>query len=213
MDVYRFKELGFRLPAGSGLIKAADTGKLTAADDIVVAARTQAAEIVKDAKEHHESERARGFAEGQKAAQQAALDRLMQEQATLDAGLAKIDASLARLVLATVRKIIHDFDDISLAEALIKSGLTKVRREKRVQIRIPEALSEGLRARVDGLRTAFPHIEFMDIVEDPGLTAPNIVLETAIGRIDCDISAKLTQLEETVTQVTTTRAATDHTPD
>ncbi|MEL6838995.1 MAG: type III secretion system stator protein SctL [Pseudomonadota bacterium] len=207
MEIYRFKELGFRLPQGSGLIKAVDAAKLTAANDIVTSAQTHAAQIIEDAKQHLEDERKRGFAEGQAAANKAALDRLMQEQATLDANLTGIEKSLARLVLASVRKIVHDYDDLDLAEALIHSGLTKVRREKRVQILVPEALTDDLKARVDSLLAAFPQIEFMEVVEDPTLQAPNVIIETAIGRIDCDLSVKLDHLKTAIMEVAANRSA------
>ncbi|WP_341367285.1 type III secretion system stator protein SctL [Yoonia sp. BS5-3] len=207
MDIYRFKKLGFRLPQGSGLIKASEAAKLSAANDLVASAEAQAAQIVEEAKQHLEAERERGFAEGQKAAEQAALERLLTEHATLDAHLSEIEESLARLVLVSVRKIVHGFDDISLAEALIQSGLTKVRREKRVQIRVPEALADTLRERIDALMAAFPAIEFMDVVEDPALRAPNIIIETAVGRIDCDLDAKLTHLDDALTEVAANRAA------
>ncbi len=207
MEIYRFEKLGFRLPQGSGLIKAAKAAELTAANDIVTSAETHAAQIIADAQKHLEEERARGYAEGQQAAEADALDRLLREQATLDASLTDIEKGLARLVLASVRKIVHDFDDIALAEALIHSGLTKVRREKRVQIRVPEALTDDLKARDEGLKAAFPQIEFMEVVEDPTLTAPNIIIETAVGRIDCDLSAKLDHLETAISQVAANRAA------
>jgi len=202
MDIYRFKELGFRLPAGSGLIKTADVQALDTAQDIIATAKAQAAKIVEEAKLHLESERQRGFAEGQQAAENVALERLLKEQDTLEASLTEIESSLARLVVASVRKIIHDFEDVDAALALISSGLTKVRREKRVQIRIPEALTAELKPRVDDLINAFPNIEFVDIVEDPSLEAPNIILETAVGRIDCDLNANFATLEQSITQVT-----------
>ena len=151
MEIYRFKNLDFRLPQGAGVIKAAQAAKLTAANDIVTSAEAHAAQIIEEAKQHLEDERKRGFVEGQKAAEAAALDRLMQEQATLDACLRDTEESLARLVLASVRKIVHDFDDLELAQSLIKTGLTRVRREKRVQIRVPESLTDALYARLDNL--------------------------------------------------------------
>lgn len=206
-EIYRFKDLGFRLPQGAGVIKAAQAAELTLANDIVTSARAQAAQIVEDAQQHLEAERKRGFAEGQQAAQQAVVERLMHEQATLDDSLIDIEKTLARLVLASVRKIVHDFDDIALAEALIQSGLTKVRREKRVQIRVPEILTDALKARLDGLLATFAQIEFMEVVEDPTLHAPNIIIETAVGRIDCELGAKLDQLDTAITQVAANRSA------
>ncbi len=207
MEIYRFKDLGFRLPQGSGVIKAAQAAELTAANDLVTSAQAHAAQIVEEAKQHLEAERARGFGEGQQAAAKAAVERLMHEQATLDDSLIDIEKSLARLVLASVRKIVHDFDDIALAEALIHSGLTKVRREKRVQIYVPEVLTDALKARLDGVLATFSQIEFMEVVEDPTLNAPNIIIETAVGRIDCNLEAKLDHLATAITQVAANRSA------
>lgn len=206
MDVYNFHELGFRLPQGGGVIKAPKADELGAAHGIVTAAKAKAAQIIEDAKAHFESERQRGFSEGQDAANVAALERLLKEQATLDASLAEIEHSLARLVLASVRKIIHDFSDVALAEALIHSGLSKVRREKRVQVHVPDALTDEMKARIDSFVAAFPQIEFMEVVEDPALTPPNIVIETAIGRIDCNLDDKLGDLAASLTQAVTDRS-------
>ena len=46
MEIYRFKNLDFRLPQGSGVIKAAQAAKLTAANDIVTSAEAHAAQII-----------------------------------------------------------------------------------------------------------------------------------------------------------------------
>lgn len=212
MQVYRFKDLGFQLPEGSGLIKADAAADLGRANDVVATAEERAAQIVEDAKQHFESERARGFREGQDAAKQEALDRLLTEHQTLEQRLSAMESSLARLVTASVRKIVSSFNDADLAEALVHSALGKVRRENRVQLRVPETLTEAFKSRVDRLIAAFPEIEFIDLVEDPTLVAPNIILETAVGRIDCDLSTKLDDLDRLVTQTAQNRSADRETP-
>ncbi|MEL7390233.1 MAG: type III secretion system stator protein SctL [Pseudomonadota bacterium] len=207
MDVYRFKELGFQLPQGSGVIKASKADELNVAHDILTTAKAKATEIIEDAKTFLENEKQRGFAEGQSAANAAALERLLCEQATLDASLSEIEQSLAGLVLASVRKIIHDFSDVALAEALIHNGLNTIRREKRAQVYVPETLTDEMKTRIDSFMAASPHIEFMDVIEDPALTPPNIVIETPIGRIDCNLNNKLDDLAASITNAATNHSA------
>ncbi len=207
MKFYRFKELGFRLPIGSGLIKAPHASKISCAADLVDSAHKYRKQMVDEAKQHFENERQRGFWEGQQAADEAALERIFSEQAALESGLAKIEEGLTELVLATVKKIIFDFDDISLAEALVRNGLRKVRGEQRVHIHVPEALTEAFNARLDTLLAEFTQIELIEIVEDSKLAAPNIVIETAVGRIECDINEKLDRLSIVIGQFARERSS------
>ncbi len=206
MDIYNLHELGFRLPQLSGVIRATKANEFAEAHDIVAIAKAKAAQIMEDAEAQFEIERQRGFEEGHNKANISAIERLLLEEETLESSLAEIEQSLVRLVLASVRKIIHDFSDVALAEALIHSGLGKIRREKRVQLRVPDALTDEMKSRIDSFVAAFPQIEFIEVVEDPVLMPPNIVIETSFGRIDCNIDDKLNELIASLAQVATDRS-------
>ncbi len=201
MTMYRFKDLSFKPPSGASLIKSRDAGLLGDADALLKEAQRKADDIIQNAQTHFEAERERGLTEGRAAAELKALERLASEHRQLDQKLGEIEASLAGLVSACVRKIIQSFNDTQLAEDLVHSALTKMRRENKVQIRLPHALMADFQSRVGGLVDTFPEIELIDLIEDASLTPPNAIVESFIGRIECDLGKQLEDLDKVILRV------------
>ncbi|MEM8796785.1 MAG: type III secretion system stator protein SctL [Pseudomonadota bacterium] len=202
MTYYRLSEIGFRLENGSGIIKAEDADALSQANTIVSDAEARARQIVADAEEHFELEKKRGFEVGQQMAERDAFERLVNEQISLDKGLAEIESSLAHVVVTSVRKIIAHYDDAQLAENMVATALMKMRRQKRLQLRVPPELMSGFEARVQKLVDSAPEVEIIDLIEDASLDAPNVVLESRIGRVDCNLGEKLEELELVIGKIT-----------
>ncbi len=201
MTVYRFKDLGFKPPAGASVIKARDAKMLGDADALLNDAQRTANEIIENAKVHFETERARGFKEGCAAAELDAVDRLVSEHRQLDRKLGEVEADLAQLVSTCVRKILSSFSDTELAEDVVRNALTEMRRENKVQIRLPQALMAAFQSRVTGLVEAYPEIELIDLIEDASLTPPNVIVESFIGRIECDLGKRLEALDAVIARV------------
>ena len=209
VGIYRLNPVGFRLAAGTHVLRAEDVAGIAAADQLMAVAEAEAARIVADAAAAHAAERARGYAEGLQAAQVDAVARLLEETADLDRSLAAVEGDLSRLVVAAVKKIIADFDDVTRAEAVVKAALTLMRREKRAELLVPPALAQGVRERIADITAGFPDVELIEVVEDATLTDGRIVLQSGIGRVDGHLASRLEDLE-TVIRSAHARLAADH---
>jgi type III secretion protein L len=73
-----------------------------------------------------------------------------------------------------------------------------MRRERRPVLRVSPAKYEHFRERVGTIASDYPEIEFIDVVEDPSLAAPQIVVESSIGRVDGNLGDRVKELAELV---------------
>ncbi|PTW56648.1 flagellar biosynthesis/type III secretory pathway protein FliH [Breoghania corrubedonensis] len=193
--IYDLRTLDHAISAGNGVVKARDMAPLDEARNLVLAAQRQAEEIRRDARAQYEAEKERGYREGRQAAQEEALSRLLVEQAFLDTRLVDLEADFAELIKSCVRKVISTFDDMTLAEAAASSALRKMRREAQIQIYLPTSLVEAFIPVSNRLEMLFPEVKTIDLIEDAALTAPSIIVESRIGRIECELGDKIAEIE------------------
>lgn len=192
---YRLRELGFRLPAGAHVIKRSVFEPVEAAEALVQEAERHAANLAAGAEAAFEAEKQRGFREGMAMARVEAAARLVNESLLLDERLAAIEGELADLVVVAMRRLIEDFDDRSKAQTLVRTALRRMRREKRAELRVSPAQFSEMKAAIDAIVREFPEVDLVDVVEDETLVAPNVVIETAVGRVDGDMGRTIDELE------------------
>lgn len=201
VSYYRLKEFGFHLPETAHILHATEIEPLEAATHLIQEAETKAARIIEDAHHVYDQERLRGYKEGAEEARVTALQKLMEDNHALDVALAALEYDLEKLVMTCVKKIIDGFDRISLAQSVVRSGLRQMRREKRVQLRVSSEHYPFFHKESEKLKEGFPEIELIDVVEDPMLNAPQVILESSIGRIEGDIPQRLEDMEHIVTRI------------
>jgi type III secretion protein L len=203
---YRLNALGFRVAPGSFVLPAEEFAPVVETSELGAAARREADRILADARseadrmssaavEACEAEKRRGFEEGARDAQMKAMERLLRENVVLDAKLRRIEKDLSALVVACTRKLIEGFDDLARAEAVAKAALKTMRHEKKAELRVPSALYPRFRQSVTRFATEFPEIELIDVVEDATLVNSQIIVETAVGRVDGDLAQRLDDLD------------------
>lgn len=198
---YRLSELGYTLPAGAHVLPRETFEPLAAATGLLQAAEVRAAEIVADAEAAYRTKCEEGYAAGLERARAEALNRLLNETAALDHGLRQCEADLARLVGACVRKLVADFDDAARAESVVRGALKHMRREKRAELHVSPSQYRHFKARIEDIAREFPEMELIDVIEDPALTSPQIILESRIGRVEADVSGRMADFEEMVRDV------------
>src|SRR5690606_6224672 len=123
------------------------------------------------------------------------------ESALLDRKLAEIESGLVEIVVASVRRLIHGFDDREKAISLVRAALKQMRREKKAELRVSPEQYQEMRAAIGEIIRDFPEIELVDVVEDATLVSPQIIVETGIGRVEGDLGRNLDALEETLRDV------------
>jgi type III secretion protein L len=195
---FALRPLGFQLAAGTQVVKAEAFAPIAEAEQLIEAARQRAAATLAEAEDAYQREHARGFAEGTEAARLAAVERLLKESRTLDEAIHGLERDLADVVMLCVRKLIEGCDERAKAEAILHGALKQMRRERRPVLRVSPAQYEHFRERVGTIASDYPEIEFIDVVEDPSLAAPQIVVESSIGRVDGNLGDRVKELAELV---------------
>jgi type III secretion protein L len=203
---YRLKELGYQLPAGAHILSREEFAPVEQANALLADAEARAAAIIADAEAAYQRECVRGYEDGLAKARLDAAERLLHESGILDAKLREAERDLANVVCASVRKLVDSFDDTARAESVVRGALKQMRREKRAELRVsPEQLAH-FRATIGAIIKEFPEIELVDVIEDSTLSAPKIVLETSIGRVEGDFGQRLGELEEIIRTAASRRA-------
>jgi type III secretion protein L len=206
VGTYRLAEFGFRLASGAHLLRRADVETLETAVALVAAAEQRAAAIEASAADAFEAERRRGYEDGLAAARLEATERLLAESLTLDQRLDEVEGELADLVMQGVRKLVAEFDERAKAESMMRAALAQMRREKKAELRVSRAQLGELRAVAERVRAEFPELQLVDVLGDDTLQSPNVVVETAIGRVEGDLGRAVGDLERALRGVGALRA-------
>lgn len=195
---YRLKELGFALAAGSHIVPRSQFAAVEEACDLLDQAEIARDDILRQAEQTYESEKQRGYEEGLAQARVEAIAQLIRETGDLDQGLRAVERDLAGLVAECVHKLVAEVDVSVRAEAVVRTALRQMRREKRAELRVPQALYSHFKERMAAIVAEFPEVELVDVVEDRSLEPTRVIFETGVGRVDGNIAQRLDDLEREI---------------
>lgn len=182
-----------------GILVRADAENAATATRVLAEAEAEAARIHAAAEEVYESERARGLAEGRAEAAREAAARLVAEGAALDAALAATEAQLAALVSGAVRRLIGDLGDAEAVRRTVRTALDAIRTEKQARLHVAPAAVAAAREAVAAARADLPAVDFIDVVEDPALSASDLRLESDLGIVQFVLDDTLADLTALLT--------------
>lgn len=209
VELYRLGEIGVGLSPAATVLKREAVDAVARAEDIVAAAEARAAEIIRDAEAVHAAEKERGYREGKAEAAREALAAAIADQAALDAALARVEADLANLVIAAMRHILAEMEPLPVAQELARAGLRKMRQERRAQLFVAPSLAEGMRGTVEAITAHFPEVELLDVVEDPTLEPPSVVVQSSLGKVSCVLEDAIADVEVLVREALSDRLPAD----
>ncbi|MFT0891987.1 type III secretion system stator protein SctL [Pseudochelatococcus sp. G4_1912] len=197
-DVSQLKDLGFRLSEGIQVIAPEAIAPVSEATQLLEDARAQALAIVRNAEEVREAERQRGYEEGLAQGQMQSVELMLHQSADLDRRIEALEQDLTNILMVSMRKLVDGFDDATKAEAIVRGALKQMRREKKAEIRVsPEQLAYFRKA-VTRILLDFPGFDLLEVVEDASLSAPHVVVETSVGRIEGDLGSRLTEFDNII---------------
>jgi type III secretion protein L len=192
---YRLKELDFRLASGAHVLPKEAFEPVEAASALLERAREEAARIVEEARAEFQSERKRGYEEGLAQARLEAVGRLLEENNLLERKILGIERELTEVVVTCVRRLVDGFGDREKAENLVRAALRQMRREKKAELRVSPAQHAQMKASIGDIAKEFPELELVDVVEDATLVAPQVIVETSIGRVEGDLGRGMEEFE------------------
>lgn len=184
------------LDPGSKVLKADDYVVYLEAQEIIKAARQQAADITEEARSAYEQEKKRGYQDGLAESKAEQTDHMLKVVSRTINYLSDIENTLANILLSGVKKIIGEFDQEELAISLVKNALQHVRNEKHVTIRIPPAQYSAVQARLSSILAEYKGVGFIDLVADPRLSAGDCIMESEIGVVDASVDVQLMALQK-----------------
>ncbi len=178
------------------VLKAEDYVIYLQAEEIIEAAKQQAADIVREAKEAFEQEKERGYQDGIEQSKVDQADQMLKVVSRTITYLADVEQTLADILMSGVEKIIGQFDQEELAVNLVRNALQHVRTEKQVTIRIPPSQYNMVKARLNDILAEYKGVGFIDLVADQRLSTGDCIMESEIGVVDASVDVQIKALQQ-----------------
>jgi type III secretion protein L len=100
-----------------------------------------------------------------------------------------------------VRRIMADFDDTTRVLAVVQSGLSVMRNQKQLTLRLSPEHAATVRERAQHLLERFPGVGMMDIVPDNRLKGDAAILESEMGVVEASVELQLKAIEQGFTKL------------
>lgn len=183
------------LPApapGVRVLRAEDRAALTAAAQIIEAAKARAAEIEAEAEALYKKRFDEGYADGVEAGRLENAEKMMETVLASVEFIEGIENTVVGVVSGSIRKIIGEMNDDERIRRIVSTALTHVRGEQKVTVRVAPAdepvVAKQLAAMTSGA--------YLNIVADPRLARGSCILESDLGVIDASLETQLKALEQ-----------------
>ncbi|KHE15937.1 SctL family type III secretion system stator protein AscL [Aeromonas hydrophila] len=183
-----------QLAPSQHILRSQDYLSYLSAQELVEAARAQAADIVAEARAVYEEQKSLGW--------QAGIDEARREQAVLihqtqlqcQGYYRTVELQMSEVVLQAVRKILHDYDQVALTLKVVREALSLVSNQKQVTIRVHPEQVQAVRDQIAQVHKDFPEIGYLEISADARLDQGGSILETEVGIIDASLDGQLEAL-------------------
>lgn len=164
-------------------------------------ARAEADRIRAEAEQAYEAEKQRGYEEGLTMARMDEAERLIENATRTVDYFAGIEQKIVALVMNAVRRIMADFDDTTRVLAVVQSGLSVMRNQKQLTLRLSPEHAATVRERAQQLLERFPGVGMMDIVPDSRLKGDAAILESEMGVVEASVDLQLKAIEQGFTKL------------
>lgn len=166
------------------------------AQNLLSQAREEAIRIRSQAVQAYEDEKQRGYEEGLTMARMDEAERLIENASRTVDYFAAIEQKIVSLVINSVRRIMSDFNDTERVLAVVQSGLSVMRNQKQLTLRLSPQHAETVKTKAQQLLEQFPGVGIMDIVADSRLKGDAAILESEMGVVEASVDLQLKALEQ-----------------
>ncbi len=193
------KNQSFELSSASRLVKADDVHTACNAQAVIAAAEAEAAKLVDAAKIAFEEERRRGYAKGIEDVQAEVSRRKLALAEESAAFMASVEQKMGDIVMKALRKCVDEMGDRELVVQIVRKVMKAVvRNQRQITLRVAPDMVEPVRSRMNDILADFPHLDEVDVQEDPRLKGTACTVETAAGIADASIETQLSAVEESI---------------
>jgi type III secretion protein L len=173
------------------VMKAEEFSTAQDARGIIDQAQAEADRILAEAKDVFESERQRGFAEGQDAAKGEMAEQMIEAVGNIVEYLAAVEHDMVELVGRALERILGEIGDQEVIVRVVKNALATVRNEKHLTLRVAHDQIPVVRQRLNEILSEYPVIVDVQVVGDGRLSATSCILESEIGVIDASLDGQI----------------------
>ena len=126
----------------------------------------------------------------------------MQKLDLVDSSVAfmeSVEGKMADVVMKALRTFVVEVGDEEMVMQIVRKTLNAViRTQRQVTLKVAPELVGVVRSRVAELRTSYPTVETLDVVEDPRLKGAACILETEAGVADASVETQLAAIEKSL---------------
>ncbi|MEW4486699.1 HrpE/YscL family type III secretion apparatus protein [Thalassoglobus sp. JC818] len=198
--MFRIVHESHHLPTNRKLVKREDVIAALTADQIVAQAEADAAQIRLDAQLEYENQQRQGYEDGLELAKIERTTLMTEAVQQTTAYYAQVEQRMIAVVQRSLHNILGEIDDHQLIYQSVREGLNWARNQSRITLRIHPQHINGLRRRVDELKSLYPSVEIIDLEPDSHMSAHQCVVETEIGSIDASVDAQCEAVIRSLTQ-------------
>ncbi len=148
-----------------------------------------------------EAEQHRGYREGREAARLEQTSNMIEIIGQTVDYFAKVETQMVDLVMDAVRRIANDFDDRDKVIKVVRNSLALVRNQKHITVKVHPSRIDDLKANVRSLQDAYPGIENIEAIAEPGIAGDACVIESDIGQVEASMSGQIEALRSTFERV------------
>lgn len=184
------------------IIKRDELERYYAANEILEASHHLAAQLEQQARDDHKRRYNEGYVEGVEAGKSEYSLKIMEMVMTQLDALENLENQIVDVVIASVHKIVDEIDDRELIVRVVRKGISAVRGEKRLLVRVSLAdeatVSASLKSSIisaDGMSG------YLEVVGDSYLKQGDCIIETDMGVVEASLSTQLRILEQSLRSV------------
>ncbi|MEZ5536825.1 MAG: type III secretion system stator protein SctL [Thiolinea sp.] len=185
------KPLDSQLQPGQKILKSADYRQLVNYEGVLqtLALREKKRQI--KVTEQLEQAIRQGKSEGMEQANKQLAEELLNFTLRMHERLNEVEASLVYVVIEAVQKIIHDFDDETLVQNTVRSGMELVRSGKKLIVRVNPQMLGAVQEQLAEFEQGLKHIE---VLPDMMLKLDECVLESDVGIVSASVEQQVEAL-------------------
>lgn len=181
------------------IIRKDDLEKFFAAEEIILESKKKAQEILDKAEEIYKNRFEQGLTEGKEEGKSEYSFKIMDMVLSQVDSLESLEKQLVEVVTKSVNKIIGDLDEKDRIVRVVRKGLSAVRGEKRIVVRVSThdepIVREDLKAYLlsDDGRSGY-----IEVIGDVNLKKGDCILETQMGVVEASLDTQLKILSESL---------------
>lgn len=185
------KDLSIGVAPGVRVLKARDYAQLVEAEQALLSARAQAADIVAHADSVREDARRCGQEQGRVDVQQELFSSVAELQSKLVHWVRETEPQLLDLVMRCVREIVRSADVSALVQDSVHRALAEMTAAQDIRIQVHESQVEGLREQLRDLMEQHALRGAVRVEPALALKPGDCIVESPLGVVDLRVESQL----------------------